>query len=338
MEHWTRCHPSTRIAANVLYNEFIRERHHIHMNATKWLTLTEFVKYLGREGKARVEETPKGWFMTLVRQDLEESRREGERSKRRRVEEADALRAERSIRQQIERAGGGEAGVADARAREEEVRELRRGGVGEAAGPGLTLNLGIGAGRAMAAVPRLGIGKSLLSSGRRPDQEGKDGGTEARITAPQARRDPPALGKLQRQEERERERERDRKYRSSRWVCRGIIVKLLAKDLRDAGYYKEKARVLGVEERAGRYVCELEVLRDGAVVRADQAHLETVLPPKGGAARVVNGGYRGEAVELLAVDEARFKALVRISQGTYMDREVWLDYEDVCKSASPGRT
>ena len=91
----------------MLYNEFVRERHHIHMNATKWLTLTEFVKYLGREGKARVEETPKGWFMTLVRQDLEESRREGERAKRRRVEEADALRAERSIRQQIERAGGG---------------------------------------------------------------------------------------------------------------------------------------------------------------------------------------------------------------------------------------
>ena len=333
MEHWTRCHPSTRIAANVLYNEFVRERHHIHMNATKWLTLTEFVKYLGREGKARVEETPKGWFMTLVRQDLEESRREGERAKRRRVEEADALRAERSIRQQIERAGGGGgAGVTGAGAREDEVRELRRGGAGEAAGPGLTLNLG-GSG-ATAAVPKLGIGKNLLSSGRRPDQGGKGGGTEARATAPRVRGD--ALEELQRQEE----RERDRKYRSSRWVCRGIIVKVLAKDLRDAGYYKAKARVLGVEERAGRYVCELEVLRDGAVVRADQAHLETVLPPKGGAAQVVNGGYRGEAAELLAVDEARFQALVRISQGTYMNREVWLDYEDVCKSASPpaGRT
>ncbi len=36
------------------------------MNSTKWLTLTDFVKYLGREGKCKVEETPKGWFITLI--------------------------------------------------------------------------------------------------------------------------------------------------------------------------------------------------------------------------------------------------------------------------------
>lgn len=44
-------------------------RHHIHMNATKWLTLTEFVKHLGKEGKCRVDETPKGWFISLIQAD-----------------------------------------------------------------------------------------------------------------------------------------------------------------------------------------------------------------------------------------------------------------------------
>ena len=39
------------------------------MNSTKWLTLTEFVKYLGREGKCKVEETPKGWYITLIHKD-----------------------------------------------------------------------------------------------------------------------------------------------------------------------------------------------------------------------------------------------------------------------------
>lgn len=44
-------------------------RHHIHMNATKWLSLTEFVKYLGRTGKCRVDETPKGWFISIIQED-----------------------------------------------------------------------------------------------------------------------------------------------------------------------------------------------------------------------------------------------------------------------------
>ncbi len=39
------------------------------MNSTKWLTLTEFVKYLGRTGQCKVEETPKGWFITLIHRD-----------------------------------------------------------------------------------------------------------------------------------------------------------------------------------------------------------------------------------------------------------------------------
>lgn len=42
------------------------------MNATKWYTLTEFVKYLGREGKCTVEETPKGWFIKLIQKDPKE--------------------------------------------------------------------------------------------------------------------------------------------------------------------------------------------------------------------------------------------------------------------------
>lgn len=65
LEHLKRSHRFSRIAATVVYNEYISDRHHIHMNSTKWATLTEFVKYLGRTGKCKVEET-KGWFITYI--------------------------------------------------------------------------------------------------------------------------------------------------------------------------------------------------------------------------------------------------------------------------------
>lgn len=39
-----------RVHANIVYQEYIADRHHIHMNSTMWETLTDFVKWLGREG------------------------------------------------------------------------------------------------------------------------------------------------------------------------------------------------------------------------------------------------------------------------------------------------
>ena len=60
-----------RVHANVVYQEYISDKQHLHMNATKWSTLTEFVKHLGREGLAEVTETEKGWFIQYIDRDPE---------------------------------------------------------------------------------------------------------------------------------------------------------------------------------------------------------------------------------------------------------------------------
>ena len=50
----------------MVYQEYISDRDHIHMNATQWETLTDFVKYLGKEGVCTVDETEKGWYVTYI--------------------------------------------------------------------------------------------------------------------------------------------------------------------------------------------------------------------------------------------------------------------------------
>ncbi|KAH3758399.1 DNA/RNA-binding protein KIN17 [Pelomyxa schiedti] len=60
---------SKRVRANTVYNEYIQDRNHIHMNGTTWTTLTGFVKYLGRTGKCEVDETPKGWYIKYIDRD-----------------------------------------------------------------------------------------------------------------------------------------------------------------------------------------------------------------------------------------------------------------------------
>ena len=52
---------TTRVAASHFYNEYIADKEHVHMNATRWERLTDVIMYMGKEGHCVVDETPKGW-------------------------------------------------------------------------------------------------------------------------------------------------------------------------------------------------------------------------------------------------------------------------------------
>ncbi len=62
-------HRTNKMNANVVYQEVIQDKEHVHMNATKWNTLTDFVQYLGKSGKCVVEETERGWYVTFIERD-----------------------------------------------------------------------------------------------------------------------------------------------------------------------------------------------------------------------------------------------------------------------------
>eukprot|EP01130_Rhizamoeba_saxonica_P005017 TRINITY_DN2020_c0_g1_i4.p1 TRINITY_DN2020_c0_g1~~TRINITY_DN2020_c0_g1_i4.p1 ORF type:complete len:529 (-),score=130.35 TRINITY_DN2020_c0_g1_i4:88-1674(-) len=53
-----------RVFANKVYNEYIRDKNHIHLNSTRWSSLTGFIRHLGRTEVAEIEDTPKGWYIT----------------------------------------------------------------------------------------------------------------------------------------------------------------------------------------------------------------------------------------------------------------------------------
>ncbi|KAK5961737.1 Rts2p PWA37_001110 [Arxiozyma heterogenica] len=47
-------HGEKWIEANRFYNKFIQDKNHIHMNSTCFKSLSQFIKYLGKNGKIRV--------------------------------------------------------------------------------------------------------------------------------------------------------------------------------------------------------------------------------------------------------------------------------------------
>lgn len=114
------------------------------------------------------------------------------------------------------------------------------------------------------------------------------------------------------------------------WLQPGIIIKVMSPQLKEHGYYKQKGLVARVIDQ---YLGEVEMLSSGDVVRVDQAELETVIPSPGGAVLVLNGSCRGAQGSLVSIDVAKYQAQVRIGRGPQEGREVWLEYEDVCKLA-----
>lgn len=47
-------HGEKPISANKVYNEFIQDKNHIHMNATEFTSLNKFIQYLSKNGKIKI--------------------------------------------------------------------------------------------------------------------------------------------------------------------------------------------------------------------------------------------------------------------------------------------
>ncbi|KAI2463391.1 domain of Kin17 curved DNA-binding protein-domain-containing protein [Annulohypoxylon bovei var. microspora] len=97
-------HGEKGVLINHFYQNYIGNKEHIHMNATKWHSLTDFAKHLGREGICKVEETDKGILIAWVDDSPEALRRKEAVRRKEMQDKGDEEREQMMIREQIRRA------------------------------------------------------------------------------------------------------------------------------------------------------------------------------------------------------------------------------------------
>lgn len=328
MELMRRSHPRARVAAKNVYNEFIADKYHIHMNSTKWFTLTEFVKYLGKTGKCRVDETPKGWFISLLEADKLEEIEKGKRSKRDRAERDEEERKKAEIEAQIERAQKRARTEADA-AEATQGSELHRHENEEPLKIALSTAAPERASGKPPIAPKL---NAAFADDSRPMQ------SQASTTRPKS--------KLEQLMERDKVFEKQKADRAAAnanassnvngrkdepWLTENIIVKVMSKALKEAGYYKGKGVVMKVLKR---FVAEISMLDGRDILQIDQAELETVLPQPGGVVCMLQGPYKGCKASMVGIDELKFKANIRLLDGKQAGKVLDVDYEEISKLAS----
>lgn len=119
-------HGEKKINANHFYQEYIADKEHVHMNATKWISLSEFVKFLGREGICRVEDDEKGLFVSWVDNSPDALRRQEAIRKKERQDRGDEEREQKAIREQVERANRDAEAAGRLGEEDEETKALKR--------------------------------------------------------------------------------------------------------------------------------------------------------------------------------------------------------------------
>ncbi|CAI9722006.1 RNA-binding KIN17-like [Octopus vulgaris] len=303
-----------RVHANIVYQEYITDRHHIHMNSTQWETLTDFVKWTGKEGYCVVDYTEKGWFCQYVDRTPETIRKQEAVKAKERMDMDDEERNAKFIEKQIQRAS-----VTEKVKAEPEYTELKR-----ECEEKVTFNLGTFVKKKEEELKKTELKNNILKKLPQPDTKS----SKELASASGTKRKSSALDDIMKFEEMKREK----MNRKDNWLDEGIVVKVITKKLGDK-YYKRKAVVKQVENL---FMAVVKMLDTGDKVRLDQSHLETVIPALGKTVKIVNGAYRGTNAVLQSINEKKFCATVAIKQGPLAGRVLeGVQYEDISKLYQP---
>jgi len=328
LETLRRRHGTQRMNANNVYQEVIQDKNHIHMNSTKWATLTDFVQYLGKKGLVLVEETERGWYVTYIERDpallarkeaLQKKTEADQREEKMAAKQRELLRMEAA--KALDRAGC----AVDREASEIGNRE-------DGAKMELKLGLGNDGVKVEKKKKKRKAAVSLLEEDdEEEDEEVGDDIKQAKKLAPKRQLE----SGNEKKKEAKKHKSNDADKKKDYWLYRDIVVRIISKKLANGEYYKRKAIV---DKVIDKYEAEVEVLessrkaRDGGdVLQIDQDDLETVIPKElGEKVRIVNGKYRGKKARVVTLDKKEYRAELRLAED---DRIVTLDYEDFSKMA-----
>jgi len=316
-----RQYPDKRVHANVVYQQYIGYKEHVHMNSTCWVTLTSFVKHLGRTGKAIVDETEKGWFVTWIEKDQDTINKEKRLEKKDKMTKDDEERMREYIDKQIEKA------KEEQKNNEEfEATELLKENDDEM----VKLDLKIQE-KTITEDSKAGL-KNVFKDIGRGDKKSKSSRDD---DVSGSKRKKSALEEIM--EEEKRRKKSDPKQKSAiveneidaaePWIRKNIVVKIVAKSLGDK-YYKKKGHV---KEVIDEYVGLVVANDSGAKLKVDQEHLETVIPQVGREVVILAGKHKGATAILKSIDTDKFSAVVKLESGD----KVSLPYEHFSKKYIP---
>lgn len=346
-----RRHRTKKINANNVYQELIQDKHHVHMNATKWTTLSDFVQYLGKSGKCVVEETERGWYVTYIERDpeilaqqenyqrrVESEKREEEklakRMEKQRIEAAklmDRAGVGLEVREsKIDRSEGDKPiALAISNAQSKKSKKKKKGLVFGGDDDDEEEDVHEANDVNVVKDPVVPLQKKERNSAENSTKQEENNASKKKRSENEIDSKPPPSKKQKVDYENELD-----DVRKKNWIRKDILVRIISKKVSKGKYYERKAIINKVYDK---FTAEVEILdsgpdeRDGGdILEIDQEHLETVVPKEGKKVKVLNGIGRGELAILLSADHDKCRGKLELVEDGTILRKV--DFDDFSKA------
>lgn len=357
-----------RVHANVVYQEYIKDKQHIHMNATRWHSLTGLCLWLGKQGICRVDETEKGWYIEYIDRDPEKEQRKASDARLEKTEDdinrqflqkqIESMKEkkqhrehseERKVVQPLKRSDDEDHKIrldlclAPKRIKKEEQPE-EAGANSSSSDTASASSHVAGKSPPSTAFTKPPIHKPqnpllLAEKKAKMKAEAQQHDTHSSNTSSVNRSSAaasfsskastvPARKNVLDEILAEEERAKERMNRKAYWLTTGIVVKLINRKLPQELLYR-RAVVLDMEDN---YTAVVRVVNGTTKLKVDQAHVQTVIPPLGEYVLVVNGAYRSEVAIVKGIDKDRNVVDICIDSGLCRGRLVRdVAMDDVCK-------
>ncbi|KAM9999915.1 hypothetical protein ACTFIZ_008366 [Dictyostelium cf. discoideum] len=333
---------NSRVLANQVYAEYIKDRHHIHMNATEWTSLTEFVKYLGKTSKCVVEETSKGWYIRYINRDPEYVMRKESEEKKEKAELNEEERQRLQIEKQIKELNKNKIEQDEIKPTELSKEDIEKMSL---------LELNIKPTTNTTTTNTTTTNKNIFDKLKINDNgnNNNNNNSSSNNNYNDQTNPKPYAKKMSAIEEimfKEKEKERQQKEKlefekqqqqqqqqqqlnsnsnnnneEKPWIIKDIVVKIIDKELANGKYYKQKGYIVSVENE---FLAKVKLLDSGDILKIDQTFLETVIPQIGSTVIIVNGKYRGKDATIKDVNFDDFNAKLYLKDN---DITITLPYE-----------
>ncbi|CAG9473617.1 unnamed protein product [Plasmodium vivax] len=343
----------TRILANTVYTNMISDKTHIHMNATVWVTLTDFVLYLGKTGKCKIEETERGWYIEYI--DREKIEREKAFEQRKKIEYSYEELKEKKINEAIEEAKKtgkfiqseytGLNKKSDEKIVISSIKATRRESSASKAGVNVLIAKALskgeeGKGHVADSLPdkRFSVENDVVKGAakKRPlssiellllENEAKKRVTN---TAANLKNQQSSHSEMEEKQQEKDEKGNPPTGKQYSWLCKNIVVKIID---RKHKYCNHKGVIVSVPSDE-RDKCEIQLNNsEKKKTSAHQKQLQTVIPKIGRHVLILRGQYRGlrgEVKQILPDEESALVAIFDKHSGKVTTEERLL-FDDISK-------
>ncbi|PXF43899.1 DNA/RNA-binding protein KIN17 [Gracilariopsis chorda] len=324
------------VHASTVYQEYIKDRDHVHMNATKWTTLTAFVKELGKEGHCRVEDREDGWWVAyLARENYEKERRAKElKSHTLESDERAALVLQKQVNKAKEIGGTRkkhtipeEASVTDTKPLS--ITLTKKGNakrkIPDASQNALAVHF-----TASNENNSPCVNKKRKRSSRWQDLNkiGSEEKAHVREIKTVVKVNEIDSGHKAESDNADRPGSDDDSGIEVPWLHPDITVKITNSELAKGEFFGKKGKVVEVIDGFGARV---KLVNSEVVLELDQDDLETVIPKPGGVVYLLRGAHRGKKAVVRSIDIDKFSVRVELL-GTGEELS-GIEYEAVSRAA-----